>query len=73
MDNLRTRLEKLSPSQRSLLELRKAKKQRIPTLRPVKRVGLLPTSFSQQRLWFAHQLQPNSSAYNICDGVEAAR
>ncbi|HEY2915109.1 MAG TPA: amino acid adenylation domain-containing protein, partial [Candidatus Angelobacter sp.] len=65
MDNLRTRLEKLSPSQRSLLELRKAKKQRIPALRPAKRVGPLPTSFAQQRLWFAHQLQPNSSAYNV--------
>ncbi len=30
----------------------------------------LPCSFSQQRLWFLHQLQPKSAAYNV---VEALR
>jgi acyl transferase domain-containing protein len=31
----------------------------------VKRDGPLPLSFSQQRLWFIHQLEPDSAAYNI--------
>ena len=36
-----------------------------PPIRPVARDGDLPLSFAQQRLWFLHQLQPDSPAYNI--------
>ncbi|WNG33627.1 amino acid adenylation domain-containing protein [Archangium violaceum] len=34
-------------------------------LSPVAREGLLPLSYSQQRLWFLAQLEPNASTYNI--------
>src|SRR5215213_1864805 len=33
------------------------------------RVGDLPLSFAQQRLWFLHQLDPQNTAYNISVGV----
>ncbi|MEE8586886.1 MAG: amino acid adenylation domain-containing protein, partial [Acidobacteriota bacterium] len=36
-----------------------------PPLRPVSRAGKLPLSFAQQRMWFLHQLDPQSPAYNI--------
>ncbi|WNG47514.1 amino acid adenylation domain-containing protein [Archangium minus] len=36
-----------------------------PPLRPAPRDGALPLSFSQQRLWFLDQWQPQGSFYNI--------
>ena len=36
-----------------------------PDLVPVSRNEHPPLSFSQERLWFIHQLQPDSSTYNV--------
>ncbi len=39
---------------------------------PVSRDGELPLSFAQQRLWFVHQLNPASPAYNIPAAIRLA-
>ncbi|AFZ23808.1 amino acid adenylation enzyme/thioester reductase family protein [Cylindrospermum stagnale PCC 7417] len=41
----------------------------VPSLERVSRDIELPLSFAQQRLWFIHQLDPDSSAYNGADLV----
>jgi amino acid adenylation domain-containing protein len=39
---------------------------RLPaTIQPAARDGALPLSLSQERMWFIHQLAPNSAAYNV--------
>jgi amino acid adenylation domain-containing protein/non-ribosomal peptide synthase protein (TIGR01720 family) len=37
---------------------------------PAPRTGTLPLSFAQQRLWFLHQMQPLSPAYNVAVAVQ---
>src|SRR5207237_362993 len=36
---------------------------------PVDRTGEIPQSFSQQRMWFLHEFEPNSVGYNSCFGL----
>jgi amino acid adenylation domain-containing protein len=38
-------------------------------IQPVPRDGELPLSFAQQRLWFLHQLSPDSTAYNMLEAL----
>ncbi|HEU4508047.1 MAG TPA: amino acid adenylation domain-containing protein [Pyrinomonadaceae bacterium] len=40
-----------------------------PAIVRVSRDKELPLSFAQQRLWLAHQLDPNSSAYHVSNAV----
>jgi glycosyltransferase involved in cell wall biosynthesis len=64
-------LARLSPEQRALLMLwlrKRAGEQSDPKAGAIGRVprnGDLPLSFAQERLWFIHQLDTNSPAYNI--------
>ena len=37
----------------------------LPDVEPISRDGELPLSFAQQRLWFLHRLEPDSTAYNL--------
>jgi amino acid adenylation domain-containing protein/non-ribosomal peptide synthase protein (TIGR01720 family) len=45
--------------------LRAGDRSPAPPILPVPREHALPLSFSQQRLWFLHQMEPMSAAYNI--------
>ena len=44
---------------------REGSRTQAPPLVPVPREGALPLSFAQQRLWFIHQMEPESAAYNV--------
>ena len=73
MKTLADRLASLSPQKRALLEKRLQQQaaqngDRASATRKIPRVlnrDSAPLSFSQQRLWFLEQLEPNSAAYNM--------
>ncbi|HEV7667229.1 MAG TPA: amino acid adenylation domain-containing protein [Thermoanaerobaculia bacterium] len=39
-------------------------------IEPISRDGDLPLSFAQQRLWFVHQMNPQSSGYNMWNALK---
>ncbi len=69
MDALTDRLAGLSPEKRVLLEalLRKKRLEAASSavIPPRDVPGPFPLSFSQERLWLVHQLDPGSPAYNV--------
>lgn len=41
----------------------------VATIQPIARDDRMQLSFSQERMWFLHQLDPKSSAYNVAGAV----
>jgi amino acid adenylation domain-containing protein len=41
----------------------------LPEITPTPRGGEIPLSFAQERMWFANQLDPGASAYNLPNSV----
>jgi amino acid adenylation domain-containing protein len=44
-------------------------KVKLPKIDQISRLGNIPLSYAQQRLWYLNQLEPNNTAYNICNAV----
>jgi amino acid adenylation domain-containing protein len=47
----------------------RGERESLPPLVAIPRQGALPLSYAQERLWFLHQLEPESAAYNIFHAI----
>ena len=73
MGDLKQRAAELSPEKRALLQelLRKKAAKKLAAEAPRRRgdEGPAPLSYSQERLWLLHQIDPDSIAYNLASGT----
>jgi hypothetical protein len=75
MNELSKRITGLTPAQLAVIKQRLAAKNQAQTAeqlippRPAHFATQAPLSFSQERLWFLHQLEPESYAFNITNAV----
>jgi amino acid adenylation domain-containing protein len=44
-------------------------KAKLPNIGQTSKLGKIPLSYAQKRLWYLHQLEPNNTAYNVFDAV----
>ncbi|HEX2187468.1 MAG TPA: condensation domain-containing protein, partial [Longimicrobiaceae bacterium] len=65
MSDVTDRFAHLSPAKRLLLQKLRREQSQPAAIRPRSPDGPPPLSFAQQRLWFIHQMDPASSAYNL--------
>lgn len=61
---LRKQITDQKPELIDLLRKSNGQAKELPLV-PIARTGSLPLSFAQQRMWFLHQLEPDSPAYNM--------
>ncbi|ERN42088.1 amino acid adenylation domain protein [Rubidibacter lacunae KORDI 51-2] len=72
MTDFAKRISQLSPEQLARLTKRVRKNPTKPAIPTQSREQPLPVSFAQQRLWWLHELDPDSPVYNVPAAVRLA-
>jgi amino acid adenylation domain-containing protein len=70
MNDLLTRIAKLSPEKRKLLELRTGGTVKASPMQRKPRSGPLPLSFAQEGVWFLERLEPGAAVYNTFQAIK---
>lgn len=64
--SLRSLFESPTPAMiATLIDGQHTEKAKMPPIEIISRDSVLPLSYSQERMWFLHQLNPTSLAYNV--------